>query len=162
MPTGYAGLYIRDVDYRDPKWNEIMYQLGELIRREFLPSQGLRLDERFEREGHRGYHPYGLRNLLSPRTADGWHVDDYKGEEGAVLVFGPNIQGRGDTQNILIFCSFNLSGKVREFFEKLDRFVGQKLDELLPKKEPVRVTSPDSIWTDVEHLRMGRAFDFPQ
>lgn len=162
MPTGYTGLYIPRLDYRDPKWNEVMDKLGEAIRQEFLPSLGLRFDYQFERRSGHGYHPYGLTHLLSPHYADGWHVDDMKGEEGGVFVFGPWARGSEETKNMIIFCSFVLQRQVREFFEKLDKFVAEKLEELLPKKEPVQRAASESMWIDAEYMRMGRAFDFPQ
>ena len=131
MPTGYTGFYIPGLDPRDTKWNEVMEQLGAAIRKEFLPSLGLSFDWEFERRSGYGYHPYGLTHLLSPHYADGWHVDDMKGEEGAVFVFGPFARGSEETKNIIVFCSFILQGQVREFFEKLDKFVAEQIGKIL-------------------------------
>ena len=138
MPTGYTGLYIPGLDPRDPKWNEVMEKLGVAIREEFLPALDLSFDWEFERRSGYGYHPYGLNHLLSPHYADGWHVDSMKGEEGGVVVFGPFARGLEETKNIIVFCSFVLQSQVREFFEKLNKFVATKVKEILEKeKEPV-------------------------
>lgn len=131
MATGFNGIWLKGVSINDVKlWNSVMDEVSEAILKEFLPSLGLKWDFRGERDRDRL-----LDHVLRPSFASGWVFDEVFGEKGGVFVFGPFSQGSRDLKNMTIFCSFPNYGDVRTFFEKLDKFVADKVKEILEEKK---------------------------